>query len=458
MSTGTGQNRRMYQPDGGFQESQTGFSIDASYLRHMDLEHLKSDCGWKIGVGAGSSMIKFFSKAYAEYLEGPKSEEKLHAAAITAGKRIGIRCLAAELLVTDFASTLTLDKKYSIAGEIAKAGAVICVEPMVQKIVGGIGEALPGLDEMMRWFIAPDVPLNLYSMQCEYPSLVVKIEKKRVLKKPPIQEILSSLKSEGQRHALRQLSTLAKIRHTWGDTIHQIKIRPGACLIGMSGVGKTFVARAFGAATGREVFECTISGWCVQNAKADQSNWTLSAIKEKLSNGALCIFVDELCKIKTTGAGAGGTDNWYRGCQTELMQLLDRSMGDIPLTDSQRENLKNSWILVAGAFQEIYRKKIGDVLFDESLDIELTREELEAESGIPVELWNRVGEIIQIKGPHKLELCHAFEELEIAIGFERSEAERMREAAACVNSLQGFRGLEAYAISTARKALELQKR
>ena len=31
MSTGTGQNLRMYQPDGGFQESQTGFSIDTSY-------------------------------------------------------------------------------------------------------------------------------------------------------------------------------------------------------------------------------------------------------------------------------------------------------------------------------------------------------------------------------------------------------------------------------------------
>ena len=137
------------------------------------MEHLKVDNGWKIGSGAGTSMIRFFSRAYTEYLANAKTEEELYAAAEAAGKRIGIRCLAAELLVTDFASTLSLDKKLWLAGEIAKIGMVISLEPNVRKISEGIGEVLPGLEDMLRWFVAPGAALNLYSMQAEHPSIVL---------------------------------------------------------------------------------------------------------------------------------------------------------------------------------------------------------------------------------------------------------------------------------------------
>ena len=219
MSTGTGQNLRMYQPDGGFQESQTGFSIDTSYLRHMDLEHLKCDGGWKIGVGAGSSMIRFYSRAYTEYLAGAITEEQLHAAAEAAGKRIGIRCLAAELLATDFASALTLDKKIWIAGEIAKAGMLIALEPNVRKIVEGISAELPGLEDMMRWFVAPGAALNLYEMQATYPAILLRFPTKRTTPKIAAGEVIASLKSAGQRNALAQLSSLARVRNAWGGRV-----------------------------------------------------------------------------------------------------------------------------------------------------------------------------------------------------------------------------------------------
>lgn len=417
------------------------------------LEYLKIDCAWKIGVGAGISLIRFWSRAYLEYTEHATTEEELHAGAEAASKRVGIRCLAAEILTSEFAKSIAVDKKLFLAGEIARAGMVLALEPQLRNIVDGMGAILPGIQDMMRWFVAPGVPFNLYQFQADYPAIVLRFSENKTTKKVPAKDIISSLKSKGQRHALAQLSSLAKIRHEFGDTIHNIPIRPGACLVGMSGSGKTFVARAFASASGWGFYECTVSGWCVQNAKSDSSSWTLTAIREMLT-APIVVFVDEFDKIKTVGNGSGGSDNWYRGCQAELMQLLDRSMGDVPLSENQRENLRNSWIICAGAFQEIFRKKIGgDVLFDESLEVELTRADLEEDSGIPVELWNRVGEIISIRCPDKNELSRAYQEIEIALGIEASEKERTQAANEAVLSLQGFRGLEEYAIKCARAAI-----
>ena len=424
------------------------------------MEHLKCDNGWKIGVGPGVSLIRFFSRAYREYLADAKSEEQLHAAAESAGKRIGIRCLAAELLVTDFASKLTLDEKLSIADEIAKAGSLISVEPMLKKVVDGIAEALPGIEEMLRWFVAPGVPLNLYSMQAEFPSVQIvfpnskpKDKKERI----PASKIIESLKSEGQRAALAKLTTLAKIRHTFGDSINSIPLRPSGFLVGPSGSGKTWIARAFAAASSWEFVELTVSGWCVQNAKSESTSWSLSIIKTKLAAGPIVVFIDEICKIRTTGSSDNG--NWYRGCQTEIMQLLDRSLGDVPLTETERENLRNSWIICAGAFQEIYKRKIGgEVLFDEALDVTLSRADLEEYSGLPGEMLNRFSEIITVKPPTRDELFLAYQSIETAINFPCSDKERQAAADYATKNLQGFRGLESYAIAIARKALSQEGR
>ena len=136
------------------------------------------------------------------------------------------------------------------------------------------------------------------------------------------------------------------------------------------------------------------------------------------------------------------------------MQLLDRSLGDVPLTDTERENLQNSWIICAGAFQEIFKRKIGgEVLFDEALDITLTRADLEEYSGLPGEMLNRFSEVIPVKGPTRHELFLAYQGISEAINFETSDKERMQAADDAIKNLQGFRGLESYAISIARQAI-----
>ena len=191
----------------------------------------------------------------------------------------------------------------------------------------------------------------------------------------------------------------------------------------------------------------------MQNAKSDASSWSLNCIRDLLST-RIVIFLDELDKIKTVGTVGASSDNWYRGCQTEIMQLLDRTMGEVSLTPTQRENLRHSWIICAGAFQDIYKRKIGgDVLLAEQLDVEVNRSDLEDGSGLPTELLNRVGEIVSIPSPSPEEVAEAFSEISKIVGFSPSEKERMAMAHEIVVSLQGFRGLEQYVIQCARRAL-----
>ena len=416
----------------------------------MDLEHLKCDGGWKIGVGAGSSMIRFYSRAYTEYLAGAITEEQLHASAEAAGKRIGIRCLAAELLATDFASALSLDKKIWIAGEIAKAGMLIALEPNVRKIVEGISAELPGLEDMMRWFIAPGVALNLYSMQADHPSIVLRFPTKRTTPKVSAAEVIASLKSAGQRNVLAQLSSLARVRNEWGGMVGGVEIKPSAMICGPSGSGKTYCARAFASCSGWPYYECTIGGWTLQNSRAESSAWTLNCIRELLDS-PIVIFIDEADKISIRG---DRVDNWWKGVFVEVMQLLDRSMGEIVLTSTQRENLRNSWIITAGAFQDIYKAKRGaDLLFEEQAAVGITREDIEQHAGLPTEFLNRVGPIIEIAAPGVSDLEKAMFEIEKAAGMSGTEKERRAAARAAVLNLQGFRGLEAYALEAAKKHL-----
>jgi hypothetical protein len=83
----------------------------------------------------------------------------------------------------------------------------------------------------------------------------------------------------------------------------------------------------------------------------------------------------------------------------------DRTLGDVPMTDVESENLRISWIVRAGAFQEIYKRKIGgEVLFEEALDITLTSADLEEFSGLPGEMLNRFSEIIPVKSPTQRKL------------------------------------------------------
>ena len=421
----------------------------------MELDHLKTDAGWKIGTGAGSSLIRFWGRAYTEYVKDARTLEELQAGADAASKRVGIRCLAAELLTSEFAQSIALDKKIWLAGEIAKTSMLIALEPNLRKIVDEMDAVMHGIKDMMRWFVAPGAPFNLYQIQAEYPAIILRAPRVLATKRVAATDVIASLKSAGQRRAVAQLASLARVRNEYGGRVGSVELRGGALLCGVSGSGKTFCARAFASCSGWPFYEATVGGWTLQNSRAESSSWTLNCIRELL-DVPIVIFIDEADKISVKG---DRVDNWWKGVFTEIMQLLDRSMGEVVLTPTQRENLRNSWIILAGAFQDIYKMKRGpEMLFEEQNDVHITREDIENHSGLPTEFLNRVGQIIEIAPPGVADLEAAYRDLEAAVGITTTDKERRAAARDAVMSLQGFRGLESYAIEAARKALARENR
>ena len=88
----------------------------------------------------------------------------------------------------------------------------------------------------------------------------------------------------------------------------------------------------------------------------------------------------------------------------------------------------------------------------------LSRADLEEYSGLPGEMLNRFSEIIPVKNPTRDELFLSYQGIEESINFQGSDKERMQAADEAIKNLQGFRGLESYAIAIARKALSQEGR
>src|SRR5690606_26905618 len=113
-------------------------------------------------------------------------------------------------------------------------------------------------------------------------------------------------------------------------------------------------------------------------------------------------LIDECDKIRV----GPDTHNWWRSCLTELMLLLDRDLREIQLSKTEAKNLRRSWIVCAGAFQDIYKLKLGqDVLFPEQIaSARIDRADLEEHSGLPTEFLNRLGTVITVAAPTPEEL------------------------------------------------------
>ena len=119
------------------------------------------------------------------------------------------------------------------------------------------------------------------------------------------------------------------------------------------------------------------------------------------------------------------------------------------MSDEANANLAKSTILAAGAFQMLYRQKLGDVLFAEEIEAmePLTFEDLTTAGWLPDELVNRLGTVIEIRPPTSAEIEKEMGDLEDITGIARPKAFSPDGIA---RSMMGFRGLETYALELAR--------
>jgi AAA+ superfamily predicted ATPase len=156
--------------------------------------------------------------------------------------------------------------------------------------------------QLSAFYVSPGTNFNVYQAQTEYPSVAIlqidEATEPRVTANA--KDIFSECKSAGQRKALEMLTNIARVRHEFPD-IAGISIPPAAMLIGMSGSGKTWVAKSFAKLSKWPFFETTVSGWSPINSKAD--SWTLLNIRRVVSDSPAVILIDEADKIGTRSGG-----------------------------------------------------------------------------------------------------------------------------------------------------------
>jgi len=227
------------------------------------IKHLRCENGFKFTPAEALGYIHLWGKFFSSNVERADDMDALNSAIKFVNGESGIRCVAAEMLVTVYADPLTVKKRCFLARAIADCAMSVGKPQEVEDHLKMLDSFRPGLGEFMRFYIAPGIPFNIYAAQNDFPSVVMLPEAKQNEGQgalPPAataSETLKKCRSQGQRTALAHLSQIACVRHQFGAEICGIPIRAAALLIGLSGSGKTFVAKAFAAASGWPVWEAT---------------------------------------------------------------------------------------------------------------------------------------------------------------------------------------------------------
>jgi SpoVK/Ycf46/Vps4 family AAA+-type ATPase len=259
-----------------------------------------------------------------------------------------------------------------------------------------------------------------------------------------------------QKEAFSQLCGLAKTA-LFTPTAHlPITPRSNVLIVGPSGSGKSFLARAVSEEINVPFLGLSVANWIVLGASEKGAEKTWPAIvgwlsKSNTATGGI-IFIDELHH-------ANGDSTWERFLRVEIFSLLDKRLpSNLRIVDDEdneiqpaeiekaQKRLEKSVIVGGGAFQSIWNEKQSPIGFRQT-NREIQRVSLNSLSGhLPRELINRFRSKLVVLRPldhHDYESMvrrvteHLPELLQDA--FFRTGMERINEA--CLQK-QGSRFLE----------------
>jgi len=300
---------------------------------------------------------------------------------------------------------------------------------------------VPQVQNLIFFSHCPDA-LETDFITARHKKLCVLMKKSSVKKIVPLSPVaaVNECKTKSQRVAFCQLMEMHYARAV---VMEGIKIRPHSLLVGMSGSGKTFVTNLFARWRGLPVFATTAGQWHLRGGTGGIKP-TLEKLEELLRKGPAVLLFDEIEKVRSNAGD--GNSQYARFVLDEIMGVLEGACG---LSDEASANLGKSTILAAGAFQALYRKKLGDFSFSQEIDEmePLTFEDITSSGWLPDELVNRLGTVIEIRPPTAKEIEKEMGELEEITGIARPKAFSPDGIA---RSMMGFRGLETYALELAR--------
>lgn len=408
------------------------------------------------GKTEASFLIKKWSLIFNKPLEEAKTLNDIHSAKTAADEATGIRSFPVEALLTPLCGDIKFDRAFLCCRLIAYIG-ISHEKPNFVDAMDKLAHVWPGADECLDWVIPAnaDESFDYYHWRFTRPYAQIQRPPIPQIKTDSItRDVYESCKTQSQYDALTKLNSIAEARITFKGRVGTVAIRPSALIVGLSASGKSWVAHQFAVTQGLNLFATTIAAWSPINSKSD--TWTLPEILRRLEKGPLCIVIDELDKIRANAE----SQNWWRAVYSEILQLLDAQLQDINPSATALKNLKSSWILGVSAFQDLYRKKIGDeVLFLEQLEnATLTYTDI-AESGwLPDELLTRLSTYVEVKAPTVDEVSASMLEIEETCGLVIPKSHREGRARAAVMAMQGFRGLQQYALDCAEKSLDERKK
>ena len=404
----------------------------------------------RCSVGETSTLLNWFADAAIMAFPDPDelAFEKLdiHSLLLDANERgrsvSGLSCYALYWLATYCAADrdLIYQCAYFIL-DAARRNNVDTDDDAHEKALLHAIRLVPQVQNLIFFSHCPDA-LEIDFITARHKKLCVLMKKASVKKIVPLSPVaaVNECKTKSQRVAICQLM---EIHYARAVVMEGIKIRPHSLLIGMSGSGKTFVTNLFARWRGLPVFATTAGQWHLRGGTGGIKP-TLEKLEELLRKGPAVLLFDEIEKVRTNSGD--GNAQYARFVLDEIMGVLEGACG---LSDEANANLAKSTILAAGAFQALYKKKLGDISFGEEIeDMEpLTFDDLTAAGWLPDELVNRLGTVIEIRPPTAKEIEKEMATLEDVTGIARPKAFSPDGIA---RSMMGFRGLETYAMELAR--------
>ena len=228
-----------------------------------------------------------------------------------------------------------------------------------------------------------------------------------------------------------------------------VALRRNMLICGPSGSGKSWVCNRIAHFLNMQFVTVTLSSWHLRGGSGSERP-SCEIIFEAAERGAACIVVDEVDKFRQTDTD---NKNYFRSAVDELMGLMDGRVQIMTCSSKAARNLRKSIFIGCGAFQDLYRKKLGEVSFAEEIEAmpPLTIEDIRQSGWLSEELTNRFcTDLLEIRPPSVAETTEHMQRILAVIGTQMSAKAVNARAEEIVKSMQSIRGIEKFAMDCAR--------